>query len=584
MIDNKFHRLLKRQIRKHKLTSADVERLSGFLESVNCSYHSSQEDLLTLENIIEISSAELYTANAQLKEENTQKSIEAMEAKLRLDNVVNNLSDIIFEMDKFGNFTYLNSSWIKYGEELPEASIGKNFMEFAKGIVSFESEVLKEILNRNFSKDIFKTVFGRKSNGLLKWWEMSVKIVRYNDGTVKGAIGSLNNITYLKEVEKELIEANKSKSRFLSTMSHEIRTPLNAVIALSNILLRKDPKPEQIENLETLSFSSKNLLVLINDILDYNKLHVGKLNFEKKDFSLEKVISSIVRSHEILAQERLNTLRIEIDEQVPSYVIGDSARLTQVITNLVNNAIKFTFDGDIIVSVKLESSNSSHSKIRFSVTDEGIGIKEDKFDLIFERFAQAEDDTTKKYGGTGLGLAICKKIVNLLGGEIDVDSTIGQGTTFSFDIEYLNSEKKNTPTSSEANVKIESLAGMRLLVVDDNKINLMVVTQFFEEWGVSYQEAISGQEAINYTQNEDFDLVLMDLQMPEMDGYTASKKIRAFGGKFEKLPIIALSASISSDVRSKVQTAGMNGYLSKPFNPTDLFNELKSYHKVLTLN
>ncbi len=579
MTETKMHRLLKRQINKNNLSAADVEKFSDFLNAVNNSYFSSQEDLLRLENIIEVSSAELYAANQKLKEENYLKSIEAIQVKNRLDNVVNNLSDIIFEVDHLGNFVYLNSSWIKYGEELPEESLGKNFMDYAHGILNFDAKLLNEILDREFKKDIFKTVFSRKFKNKIKWWEMSVKVIRNNEGAVKGAIGSLNDVTYLKEVERDLIEANKSKSRFLSTMSHEIRTPLNAVIALSNILLRQNPMPYQIENLETLSFSSKNLLVLINDILDYNKLIAGKLTIESKEFSLEHVINSIAKSHKILAQERANKINVIIDADIPTEVIGDSSRLTQVVTNLVNNAIKFTYEGEINIKVELVKNDLTHSTIKFSVIDTGIGIEQDKFELIFERFAQAEDDTTKKYGGTGLGLAICKKIVNILGGDIKVESTIGQGTTFSFIIDFKNSEKTDQNISKEKKDETQTLAGMKLLVVDDNKINLMVVTQFFDEWGINYKEATSGFEAIEFTKEEDFDLVLMDLQMPEMDGYTASKNIRSLGGKYKTLPIVALSASISNDVRNKAKNAGMDGYLSKPFNPGDLFNEIKSHQK-----
>lgn len=577
MTETKMHRLLKRQIKKHNLSEAEIGNLTSFLEAVNSSYYSSQEDLSRLENIIEVSSAELYSANQKLKEENYIKSEEATQAKNRLDNVVNNLSDIIFEVDHLGNFVYLNSSWIKYGEEKPEESLGKNFMDFSEGIGDFDATTLEEILNRNFSKDIFKTVFSREYKNKKKWWEMSVKVIRKKEGKINGAIGSLNDVTYLKEVEKDLIEANKSKSRFLSTMSHEIRTPLNAVIALSNILQKQNPMPYQIENLETLNFSSKNLLVLINDILDYNKLHAGKLNLESKDFSLEKVITSIVKSHEILAQERSNLITLEFDSKIPFFIVGDSARLTQVITNLVNNAIKFTMDGKITVKADLINLNENYSTIKFSISDTGIGIEKEKHDQIFERFAQAEDDTTKKYGGTGLGLAICKKIVNILGGDIQLQSTIGEGSTFSFEIDFKISNKTDKSSSTQLDLNQESLAGMKLLVVDDNKINLMVVTQYFDEWGVDYKEATNGFEAIEFTKNEDFDLVLMDLQMPEMDGYTACQNIRSLGGKYKKIPIVALSASISVDVRSKAEKAGMNGYVSKPFNPIDLFEEIKSH-------
>jgi len=431
----------------------------------------------------------------------------------------------------------LNSSWEKYGEEPAEESLGKNYMTFANRIKHFDSEIMEKISTRNF--DTFKTVYSRyNKDGKLLWWDMSVKLIHNAQGELEGAIGSLVDVTSLKETQKELIEANKAKGRFLSTMSHEIRTPLNAVIAISNILLMEEPKEEQLDNLHALKFSSKHLLNLINDILDYNKMISGNLSFAEVPFNLRFTLDGIMSAYSYNAQDKGVKLITDVKSCVPEGAVGDNTRLSQVLSNLIGNAIKFTHHGHVKLGVVCTQKDADKVRLRFSVEDTGVGIAEDKLEYIFERFTQAEDTTSMKYGGTGLGLAISRKILNLLDSEIYVESTVGEGTKFWFELELGQVKKKSLLEINKKTERKFDLNGIKLLVVDDNQMNLMVIQQFFDKWNIEYDEATNGQEAIDKITMTSYDLVLMDLRMPVMDGYTAVNKIRALGGEYKQLPII----------------------------------------------
>lgn len=576
MTSENQHRLLKRQLKKYKVDHSDLEKYAGLFSAVNEAYKSFDTDVSHLENVLSVSSRELFIANQSLKEENISKSKEALVLSEKLDNVMDNVRDIIFEMDANGNFTYLNSAWEKYGEEPPEETIGKNYMAFANRIKYFDKQAMVKIAERDFSN--FNTVFSRSNaGGELLWWDMSVKLLTTSEGNIKGAIGSLVDVTSLKETQQQLIKASEAKGRFLSTMSHEIRTPLNAVIAISNILLMQEPKESQMENLHTLRFSSKHLLNLINDILDYNKMLSGKLNFAEAPFNLRYTIDGIISAFAFSAQDKDIRLLTDIKPCVPDGAVGDHTRLSQVLSNLIGNAIKFTDEGQVLLTVVCTGRSEGMFGLRFTVEDTGIGIQKDKLEYIFERFTQAEDDTSLEYGGTGLGLAISKKILNQLGTDIQVESEVNNGTKFWFDVEYKEVVKASL---LEIDTKVErqlSLDGVRLLVVDDNEMNLLVIQQFFDKWNIEYQEARNGKEAIAKIEEDDFDLVLMDLRMPVMDGYTAVRKIREKGGRYMQLPIIALSASVSTDVIEKVTEVGMDDYLCKPFDPVDLFAKISLY-------
>ncbi|MDB4901416.1 MAG: response regulator [Mucilaginibacter sp.] len=400
-------------------------------------------------------------------------------------------------------------------------------------------------------------------------------------------IGFLQDqISKAKELEAQLIlskdlaeRAATAKSQFLSTMSHEIRTPMNAVIGFTHLLLQLDPRPEQTEYLKLLKFSAENLLVLINDILDFSKIEAGKIEFEEADFQIKELISNVRLALLQKAKEKDIGLKLLIDEELPNVVKGDPVRLGQILTNLISNAVKFTKEGKVTIIASLHEKLDDHTIIDFEVTDTGIGIAADKLENIFESFTQGAAETTRQYGGTGLGLTITKRLLGLMGSEIKVKSELGKGSVFYFRLSLKNgSTKFITDSFSQPLVEQKSLKGVKILIVEDNQINVILAKQFMKMWDIECDVAENGNIALTLVQTNDYQIVLMDLQMPEMDGYETTIAIRELSGeKFKKLPIIALTASAMLDIKDRAFVVGMNDYISKPFNPNDLYRKIALY-------
>lgn len=386
--------------------------------------------------------------------------------------------------------------------------------------------------------------------------------------------------------ERELVvakekaeEATKAKAQFVSTMSHEIRTPLNAVIGITHLLLDQDPKQEQIKNLQTLQYSANNLLALINDILDFSKIESEKVELEEIDYNIQEMLSRLVAMLEFKATEKGIDLVFELDPMLPSNVKGDPIRLNQIITNLLSNAIKFTDIGGVVLSVQVVSQTASHIQTKFVVTDTGIGIPLEKLEHIFDSFAQASTNTSRQYGGTGLGLAISKKLVEMYGGTITVESKVGKGSKFEVNLMLKKVDAgyvEDNPVLRQ--FEAANMEGARVLLAEDNEVNQMVAIQFLKKKGIEVDVALNGAEALDKIRSKEYDLVLMDLQMPEMDGYEAAKRIRAMSDPyFVEVPIVALTASTMSEVRKKVASSGMSDYISKPFSPEVLYQTLGKY-------
>lgn len=572
MSNSNYHRLLKRQIKKSQLSESDLDKMSGFLEMIDRSYKTSDDDRLQLENILELSSQELFSANQKLKLDVQTKTKEITETKIRLDRVVNNVREIIFQADLEGNFIYLNSAWERITGYKVEDTIGKHFTGFFKNLDPRDFNQLKEL--ENIGDRSLSIVFRTIEDGNTQWFEITTKPTKNSDNETDGYIGIIVDITSLKETEQELIKANQVKDYFLSSMSHEIRTPLNAVVGISNILLMNDPKEDQIENLNSLKFSSKHLLNLINDILDFSKLNVGKVSIHREKFDLYDTLNSIEKSFSFSAMDKGLKLSFEIDPKIPEFLCGDNLRFSQIVTNLLSNAIKFTKEGEVKLEATSLNNDGEFVKINFKVIDTGIGIAKENYEKVFEQFSQAEDHTTKIYGGTGLGLSISKKLLNLQGSELLLDSELGKGTTFSFSLEFgiIDCDQMER---IQFNNKIEGdVKGLNVLIAEDNSMNVLVLKNYFDKWGITFQVFENGQLLYDNVSELDFDLILMDLQMPVLDGYNTARKIRELG---VQKPIIALSASVSHDVTLKVKEVGMNDYLCKPFDPEDLKQKLSFY-------
>jgi PAS domain S-box-containing protein len=393
----------------------------------------------------------------------------------------------------------------------------------------------------------------------------------------------IRDISSRRQREQELVQmkekaeqAAKAKSQFLSVMSHELRTPLNAVIGITHLLLQSQPREDQQEDLRTLQFSGESLLHIINDILDFTKLDSGKIELSAIDFNLRELTQSLYQSFSYKAREKNIVFDVEYDDRMPFFVKGDNFRLSQVLNNLISNAIKFTHEGFVKLKVEMVENKGGHFITRFSVIDSGIGIPEEKQEKIFEQFTQADSDTTRLYGGTGLGLSISGRLVELMGSSILVASTLGKGSNFSFTLDLLQGSHSdpNAGLAKVVNKSNDAFRNKLILLAEDNVFNANIARRFITGWGAQLEVVVDGRQALEFVSRRKYDLILMDVQMPVLDGFACTRKIRKH---FKDVPILAITASPKNEIINEIMACGMNDFVSKPFKPNELRSKLLEY-------
>jgi PAS domain S-box-containing protein len=686
----------------------NITLTDAFLNAINQAYHDFDKDVKQAENILELSSKELFIANKELEKNVASKSAEAEALSKRLSRIVNNVQEVIFQTDLNGCWSFLNSAWERITGYNVEESIGTSFTSMVYPADKEKSVGhLSDLINGDETSRRYNLRYITKS-GEVRWTEAIVSLDLDSDGRLLGASGTLTdinaryvaeekllqssenlnqaqaltklgsfehplhsdgvsywspqmyellqcdtsfepNLAYLvgsfdegsrtllnkaidklkdgdteislelrmkdgesytmlraekhvgrvnkgyvvsgtlmditerKSFERELISAKllaeralAAKSEFLSNMSHEIRTPMNAIVGLTEIVLNeKDLNPQTRRNLELIDYSADNLLVIINDILDYSKIEANKVVLERITFDLKGMLSKLLETWRLKADHNQVGLILNWDKEIPSHMVGDPYRLNQILLNLVSNALKFTGQGSVTLKLSLTEKKLDEYNILFEVMDTGMGISQDKLESIFESFTQAYTDTTRNFGGTGLGLAISKRLVELQGGRIHVSSVVGEGSNFSFNIPLYTSTGAAEVELDPRSDLSEGLHGINILVAEDNKINQLLIKQVCKNWNASIEIADDGEIAVLKSNNKDFDVILMDLQMPNMNGFEAVQAIRLDEeNRNNKIPILALTADAMPETKSYVQRNGFNGYVTKPFKSYELLREI----------
>ncbi len=529
----------------------------------------------------------------------------AMEQQIKkshrfLQGLTDAMGEGVYALDTHGDCIFINPETENLTGWSREELIGNNI----HNIIHFQTHegkhVAAEDCPANKSIEQGKIYYSEDEHFTNKKGELfpvSIKSVPlYEEDHIIGSVAIFHDVSERKKNEKELVDAkiqaeqaNKEKSNFLANMSHEIRTPMNAIIGMSYLALQTNLNPKQKNYINKVHYSAESLLRIINDILDFSKIEAGKLEIETVHFELSSVLENI----EILLQEKINKgslkLIFKTDSNIPDNLKGDPLRLSQILINLGNNAIKFTEQGSVIIRSVLEQANDpQYIRIHFTIEDTGIGINKQQQEKLFKSFSQADSSTTRKYGGTGLGLSISKNLAQLLGGDIWVESTPDVGSNFHFTVQFKQSNEQSkyqkNVVSEEYENSVKLLEGKDILLVEDNLLNQELAADLLKKNNIHVTIANNGLEAIELLEMHDFDCVLMDIQMPVLDGYEATRRIRK-NLKFKNLPIIAMTASTMSGDHEKVINAGLNDYISKPINIRQMFITINKWvNKDTTIN
>jgi PAS domain S-box-containing protein len=529
-----------------------------------------QIEQVFLEKLAE--SEQLNIALDQKIKENEQTQKLLRKNEVMLSGVISSALDAIVLMDQAGHVIHWNKAAVEIFGYTEDEMKGRLLIETIKDFTGWTDD--------SFLNQRTELTAVRKGGGEFPI-ELTITGIQNGDEVYYSAF--IRDISSRRQWEEELLrmkekaeQAAKAKSQFLSVMSHELRTPLNAVIGITHLMLQGNPREDQQEDLRTLQFSGESLLHIINDILDFTKLDSGKIELSAIDFNLRELSQSLYQSFSYKAREKGIVFDVEYDEKMPFMVKGDNFRLSQVLNNLISNAIKFTREGSVKLKISLIEEKGAAYVTKFCVIDTGIGIAEEKKDKIFEQFTQADSNTTRLYGGTGLGLSISAKLVELMDSAIVVESELGKGSNFNFTIVLQpgNATEQAAPVQKTAGKSNEPFRNKLILLAEDNTFNANIARRFITGWGADLDVVADGWQAIEFVSRKRYDLILMDVQMPVLDGFACTRKIRKH---FKEVPIIAVTASPKNEIVHDILACGMNDFVSKPFKPNELRSKILEY-------
>ena len=521
----------------------------------------------------------LWQFNDVTARRKAQQVIQESEEKYRgiIENMELGLLEVDLEHNILRPYKYFCEMLGYTAEEL----IGKNALRLLVVEEYHEKMRTQDEIRRYGTSSVYEVQL-KKKDGSLMWALISGAPITDSKGNIVGSIGVHYDLTDRKRLETDLAEAKyiaeqarKTERQFLVNMSHEIRTPMNAVIGMAYLLGESDPTPVQKDYIDSLRFSADTLLGIIDNILDFSKIEAGELQFEEKKFNLKELLAALQQTFQFKVRNKAISVNMSFDPLIENFVVGDPHRLNQILTNLLGNASKFTDRGTIAIGARMVAHREGHYSIEFSVQDTGIGIPSEKLQDVFKNFKQANAQVAREYGGTGLGLTIVKQLVELQGGSMQVKSKPDQGSTFSFVLSLKDSgiQVANHSEKSAMNVNHsrQYLQRMNVLVVEDNAMNQKLISKILESWGCRYEIVNNGKKAVSITESNQYDLILMDIHMPEMGGVEAARHIRENKQNPNcQTPIVALTAAALLEEKKRALEAGMNEFLTRPFSPSRL--------------
>ena len=617
MTGKKYHRLLERQLKKYLPGYPEVPaEWAALLSAVSNSYEHSDNDRVLMETAMRESSDELMAKKEAVNQMLVRQShvLETLKEAastlfpdrplLENDDLLQ-LADIVQEeIEKrqiaetrraqsdqrlLDIIESLNLGMARYDLESRLTQVEPRFAEiFGRDEADMIGLSASDISTSRVSEDetriqfyleskVFESPYSN-SNGDIMWLLCTTAPLFDDASRVEGGVIVVFDITARKKLEQEMIDARKAaeaglelRKTILANVSHELRTPVNAIVGMSALLASTELNEQQREYLKTMRFSSDGLLVLIDDLLDVSRIEAGKVELEEIEFSMRDNFSQLTKSLRLRAEEKGLSFEWKLDERIAPRLLGDIHRLNQIITNLIGNAIKFTPQGKVQLEITHVSESNDAQDIRFSVVDTGIGIAAERQAAVFQAFAQEDNSTTRKYGGTGLGLSISRRIVEMMGGHLTLTSEKNVGTIFTFQIQFKKANSE-APVAKEFN---PDLQGSLILLVEDNKVNQFLANALLTSWKAKVDISEDGQDAIDRLKEKEYDLVLMDLQMPIMDGFEATEHIREV--LKSNIPIIGLSANALNGERERSMERGMNDYVSKPFQPEMLYEKIHGF-------